>query len=142
MDNIADLLLKGLSINQYLPSKGGLMVADYPNKYGLRAYPIEDKKGNITGYGGEMLPKSVGWLGVKKDPKGLAMTEFSIGDGRGDFPTMVPTLSNDEINSIVKDKNITNSVEIKARQFANERRSQGKSPFYDPFLDALARIPK
>jgi hypothetical protein len=137
MDSISQLLLNGLATNQASPSQGGLRVADYPNPYGLRAYPK-----NGGGYGGEMLPKSTGWLGVFNTPNNGAMTEYSVGDEKGDFPSIVPTLTDSEIASIVLDKNVTKPIYDKAQIFANERRSQNQSPFYDPFLDALASLPK
>jgi len=108
------------------PSQGGLSVGDYPNPYGLRAY----QKPNGT-YGGQMMPKTTGWQGVHKNSQGQDMTEFSIGDNKGDFPSIVPTLNANELAQIVQKQNITPSAKQKAQEFADLRRSQGLSPFKD-----------
>ena len=108
------------------PSQGGLSVGDYPNPYGLRAY---QKPSGI--YGGQMMPKTTGWQGVHKNSQGQDMTEFSIGDNKGDFPSIVPTLNANELAQIVQKQNITPSAKQKAQEFADLRRSQGLSPFKD-----------
>lgn len=114
-------LLKGAK-----PEQGGLSVGNYPNPYGLRAYM------NPNGtYGGQMMPKTTGWKGVNYNPKGEAVTELSIGDDRGDFPSIVPTLNANELNQIVQKNNILPSARQKAQEFADLRRSQGLSPFKD-----------
>lgn len=51
-----------------------------------------------------------------------------------DFPTLVPTLSKEEVNTMVNDiipnnKRIPNEIMNKAIDFARERIAQGKSPF-------------
>ena len=108
------------------PQQGGLSVGDYPNPYGLRAY----QKPNGT-YGGQMMPKYTGWMGVQTNPKGQSVTEFSIGDNIGDFPSIVPTLNKTELNQIVQHGNLMPSARSKAEQWAIERRSQGLNPFKD-----------
>jgi hypothetical protein len=108
------------------PEQGGLSVGNYPNPYGLRAYQNDDST-----YGGQMMPKTTGWKGVNYNPKGEAVTELSIGDQLGDFPSIVPTLNANELNQIVQYENITPSARQKAQEFANLRRSQGLSPFKD-----------
>ena len=108
------------------PQQGGLSVGDYPNPYGLRAY----QKPNGT-YGGQMMPKYTGWMGVQTNPKGQSVTEFSIGDNIGDFPSIVPTLNKTELNQIVQHGNLMPSARAKAEQWAIERRSQGLNPFKD-----------
>jgi hypothetical protein len=108
------------------PTQGGLSVGNYPNPYGLRAY----QNPNGT-YGGQMMPKTTGWQGVNKNLQGQDVTELSIGDQRGDFPSIVPTLNANELAQIVQNQNITPSARQKAQEFANLRRSQGLSPFKD-----------
>ena len=108
------------------PSQGGLSVGNYPNPYGLRAY----QNPNGT-YGGQMMPKYTGWQGVNYNPKGQAVTELSIGDNIGDFPSIVPTLNKKELNEIVQHENIMPSARSKAEQWAIQRRSQGLNPFKD-----------
>lgn len=124
MDNYTIKLAKLLQDAQ--PEQGGLSVGNYPNPYGLRAYQ------NLNGsYGGQMMPKTTGWQGVHYNPKGQAITELSIGDDIGDFPSIVPTLNAQELAQIVQKNNITPSARQKAQEFADLRRSQGLSPFKD-----------
>jgi hypothetical protein len=118
-----------------IPNKGGLSVKNYPTPYGVRAYPITDKKGNVTGYGGEMLPKSVGWLGLlegKGKLKGSAVTEFSSEDEKGNFPLVVPTLDMNERESIAKGI-VTPEIYKKAILWRDLMQSQGESAFYNEF---------
>lgn len=107
------------------PQSGGLAYGDRPSQYGLRSYP----EGN--GYGGQMMPKSSGWLGPISDLNGNVMTEFSVGDERGDFPSIVPTLNQQELTQIISNKNVTDSAYKKAQEWANKRRAQGLNPFKD-----------
>jgi len=124
MDNYAIKLAQLLQGAQ--PEQGGLSVGNYPNPYGLRAY--QNPNGS---YGGQMMPKTTGWMGVHKNPKGQDMTEFSMEDNKGDFPSIVPTLNANELAQIVQKQNITPSARQKAQEFADLRRSQGLSPFKD-----------
>jgi len=107
------------------PQQGGLMYGNRPAPYGLRAYP-EGK-----GYGGQMMPKTSGWLGPSSDLNGNIMTEYGVGDEKGDFPSMVPTLNQEELTQIISGKNVTDSAYKKAQEWANQRRAQGLSPFRD-----------
>ncbi len=107
------------------PQSGGLAYGDRPSQYGLRSY----LEGN--GYGGQMMPKSSGWLGPISDLNGNVMTEFSVGDEKGDFPSIVPTLTQQELTQIISNKNVTDSAYKKAQEWANKRRAQGLNPFKD-----------
>ena len=116
-----------------IPSQGGLNATNYPNPYGLRAYPLQDKLGNISGYGGEYLPKSVGWLGLlegKGKEKGNMVTEFSLDDDKGSYPSVVPTLDMYERESVARGI-VTPAIEEKARAWRDYMVSQGLSPFYN-----------
>ena len=124
MDNYTLKLAKLLQGAQ--PEQGGLSVGNYPNPYGLRAY----QKPNGT-YGGQMMPKYTGWMGVQTNPKGQSVTELSIADNIGDFPSIVPTLNKKELTEIVQHENIMPSARSKAEQWAIQRRSQGLNPFKD-----------
>jgi hypothetical protein len=111
------------------PKEGGLNASNYNNPYGLRAYPLPE-----GGYGGEMLPKSTGFMGILKGTgknKGQVMTEYSTGDSRGDFPSIVPALTSKELKKILSSGVITKQAYIKAQQQADALRSQGLSPFYN-----------
>lgn len=124
MDNYTLKLAQLLQNAQ--PSQGGLSVGNYPNPYGLRAY----QNPNGT-YGGQMMPKTTGWQGIHYNPKGQAVTELSIGDDIGDFPSVVPTLNANELNQIVQYEKIIPSARQKAQEWADLRRSQELSPFKD-----------
>jgi len=69
-------------------------------------------------------------------PGGGVATEYSISvDGiEGDFPTLVPTLTKDELDLMVNDiipndKEVPDSIANKAIDFARMRQAQGLSPF-------------
>ena len=91
-------------------------------KYGLR--PDGTKKGN-------------GWLGKMKmtDGSNQDMTEYSITDGLGGkdilMPSVVPTLSRDEVNYLLGGGKVTPEITNKAIEHAKERMRQGLSPFKD-----------
>ena len=127
----AGMVLSGKSsMTTSEPRSGGLLAMNYPNPYGLRAYKKKDGT-----YGGEMLPKSVGWLGLlegKGDMKGSKVTEFSLDDERGSFPSVVPTLTPVEQEQIVRG-NITEEMLRKAMEYRDLMQSQGQSPFYNTF---------
>jgi len=119
------------------PSEGGINYRDYPNPYqnpninggGLRAYLKSDGT-----YGGEMIPKSTGLLDELHGTgpnAGKSMTEYSIGDETGDYPSLVPTLNSEDIKNVLNG-NITPEVAKKARAWSDSRKAQGMSPFYNP----------
>ena len=119
------------------PSEGGINYRDYPNPYqnpninggGLRAYLKSDGT-----YGGEMIPKSTGLLDELQGTgpnAGKSMTEYSIGDETGDYPSLVPTLNSEDIKNVLNG-NITPEVAKKAREWSDTRKSHGMSPFYNP----------
>lgn len=78
-------------------------------------------------------PKGSGFFGELPGPDGSVSTEVSIGieiDGKEvEIPTLVPTLSQEEINAVLKGGQIPDSVIQKAIAHAKMRMSQGKSPF-------------
>ena len=88
--------------------------------YGLR----EDK-----------TPKGYGFMGpIITNPQGKQMTEYAFGttDVNGqemEIPSLVPTLSPEEIDHITSGKGLTPQIEQKAVEYARQRVSEGKSPF-------------
>jgi hypothetical protein len=127
-DDAGKALSQGTMTSQS-PQAGGLLYMDYPNPYGVRAYPTKD------GYGGEMLPKSTGWLGLLQgqgDLKGSTVTELSADDSKGSFPLVVPTLTEVERNKIAKGI-VTKEMQKKAMDWRDLMQSQGLSPFYNSF---------
>jgi hypothetical protein len=128
MSDIAKILLEGLATSSQSPSNGGLRVADYPNPYGLR-------------YGDNAIPKADGWIGAHKGKNGV-MSEFSMSDERGfEYPSFVPGTTPENLKMLKKEV-ITPSQALLARQFADQQISKGESPFFDPFIEALKRLPK
>jgi hypothetical protein len=75
--------------------------------------------------------KGMGFLGDLQDGKGTHMTEFSLGteiDGKAmEIPSIVPTLTKDEIKTIVDDKTTTDAINKKAYRYAEKRLAEGKS---------------
>jgi hypothetical protein len=82
--------------------------------------------------------KGAGFLGVlagRGPNKGQAMTEFSVGveiDGQQmEIPTLVPTLTPNELNLVLNGK-ITDEIVRKAADHARARLAQGQGVFADP----------
>ena len=82
-------------------------------------------------------PKGNGWLGKLKmtDGTNRDMTEYSIGvhfDGKENLiPSIVPTLSQEEINHLRGGGDVTDEIRDKAVAHARERMQMGLSPFID-----------
>jgi hypothetical protein len=78
--------------------------------------------------------KGTGFLGVLKRPDGSVSTEISVGvnlDGKEtEIPTLVPTLTKNEINHLLNNGKPTKEIIDKAVAHAKKRMSEGKSPFY------------
>ena len=70
-----------------------------------------------------------------KRPDGKVSTEISIGvniNGKEtEIPTLVPTLTKDEIDYLLKGGKPTKEIVDKAVKHAKKRMSQGLSPFAD-----------
>jgi hypothetical protein len=110
------------------PALGGLLATNYPNPYGLRAYQMQNGL-----LGGEMMPKYIGWMGVQKgkgELKGQDITEFSVGDERGDFPSIYPNMPKHLLEMVLRGQ-VTPEIFQNAQAFANYRRNSGLSPFRD-----------
>ena len=86
--------------------------------------------------------KGTGWLGELKLPNGGVATEYTMqsdavkdADGkRIDFPTLVPTLTKDEVDMMVNDiipnnKSVPDEIVQKAVDFARMRLANGMSVF-------------
>lgn len=90
-------------------------------KDGVRHQPYQGYKGK-------------GFLGVIKGVDGRDMTEYTIGmdiDGEEvDVPTLVPTLTSEEVDMIRNEK-INESIQKKARDHALKRKKEGRSIFAD-----------
>lgn len=109
--------------------QGGLSVRNVGTPYGLRAYKNKDGS-----YGGEMMPKAEGWLGKLQNigHPGSFSTELSVEDDQGSFPSIVPTLSPEQLNKLLSLKDsdpMPRDILDVAHDFAVKRRAQGLSPF-------------
>jgi len=96
----------------------------------LRAAPDYGKRRDGT-------PKGQGFLGELKTPDGKVATELSIGieyDGKPEreIPLLVPTLTQDEVNSLLEGKAPSEDMILKAVNHARQREAEGKSVFAEP----------
>lgn len=81
--------------------------------------------------------KGMGFLGELTSPGGWTVTEYSVAEDmngrRVSFPTVVPTLSSDQINRLLRaadeERRPDEDIIQTAREHAMQRMSQGKSPF-------------
>lgn len=78
--------------------------------------------------------KGPGFLGPLKRPDGDVSTELSVGvnfDGQErEVPLLVPTLSQAEIDHLLRDGQPTDAMVDKAVAHARQRIKEGKSPFF------------
>jgi hypothetical protein len=84
-------------------------------------------------------PKGLGFLGPLKNTSGDVMTEFSIDEsinGKNvSMPTLVPTLTRDEVSAVLAMKDgdtLPANVRAKAIAFAKQRLAAGQDPFAGP----------
>ena len=75
------------------------------------------------------LPKGKGYFGPMTTSSGDVMTEYSSSDDAGDYPLVVPTLTADEIRTLLSNGELTEQMLEKAQGWADARRKMGKSPF-------------
>ena len=87
--------------------------------------------------------KGQGFFGPVGHASGKMSTELSLGAGQRTsrafthksdrlYPSMVPTLTPQELDTVVSSDEFPESVYTKARQYAEERLAQGKNPFAQP----------
>lgn len=78
-------------------------------------------------------PKGLGFFGELKRPDGSVSTELSIGVNLGghevEIPLIVPTLSREELDYLLKGGEPTRSLVDKAVEFAIQRQRAGQ-PFF------------
>lgn len=106
------------SLHSEALEKAGIDANELPKNYGLRS---------------DGSPKTSGYFGELKRPDGNISTELSIGvnlDGKEiEIPSLVPTLSNDEINYLLKGNTPTPQIVNKAVNHAKLRMTQNKDVF-------------
>jgi len=105
------------------------------DRHGIRD---SSKKAAPHGFRGDGTPKGLGFFGLLKRPDGKVSTELSIGVDFGDgemlIPSLVPTLTKKEIDSLLKMKRgemPSKAIMDKAVAHAIERMQGGQSPFFD-----------
>jgi len=108
----------------------------------LSPVPYNPKKSQGKRRGGG--DKGPGFLGVLKRPDGDYSSELSIGvDINGkeiEIPTMVPTLSREEVKlllSLKEGQKVPDSIVEKAIQHAKKRMDEGKDVFYNESQNPL-----
>ncbi len=99
---------------------------------------VEQKQGTVSNNFGNRedgTKKGNGWLGQLKTKDGEISTELSIGveiDGKETLiPSLVPTLTKDEIDYLLSGGEPTDKIVKKATDHAMKRIRAGKSPFKD-----------
>ena len=79
--------------------------------------------------------KGPGFLGTLQRPDGKVSTEISIGtefdDFKGEIPSLVPTLTQSEIDHLLSGGEMTDEIVAKAVDHARQRMTSGKSPFQE-----------
>jgi len=116
---------------------GGLLseMSSPPKGVGLLAAAAGQPPKTFYGYRPDGSIKGAGFMGELKRPNGDISTELSIGvnfDGREhEIPTLVPTLTQKEINHLLLGNAPTEPIVRKAVEHARMRMSQGNSPFAD-----------
>jgi hypothetical protein len=99
---------------------------------------VDRAVGTDYGYGkrADGTNKGKGFLGELKRPDGDVSTEISVGVNIGgkemEIPTLVPTLTKQEINHLLAGGDPTEAIIQKAVGHAKTRIAQGKSPFAQP----------
>ena len=111
-----------------------IVLPERKNKYaGLWDVPGSPTTIQIDNLRPDGTRKGMGFLGPLQRPDGKISTELSIGvnfDGKETLiPTLVPTLTKDEINDLLTDGPITDSIRNKAIEHARQRMALGKNPF-------------
>lgn len=135
LDNYSAYGLQAVDDGKYLVTlgnsalhdpKGNAVVIDMNKPFGLRP---------------DGTSKGTGYLGVLNLPNGDVATEYSmqsdavkVNGQRIDFPTLIPTLTKDEVSLMVNDiipngKPVPDDVAQKAVDFALKRISEGKNVF-------------
>ena len=76
--------------------------------------------------------KGKGYFGMLPSSEGFS-TEISMTDDAGrSFPSLVPTLTQEEVNYLLRGNMPTDDMYRKAEMWANSRQAQGMSPFASP----------
>ena len=120
------------SFFQQAKETAGTFAGDVAEGY-KQIFSSFQQKPTPEGFRADSTKKGLGYFGELKRPDGQVSTEISIGveiDGKEiEIPTLVPTLTQDEINYLLKGGEPTDDIVDKAVKHAKERIKYGKSPF-------------
>jgi len=73
-------------------------------------------------------PKGNGYMGGMPSADGRMMTEYTMDDNKGQYPSMVPTLGAEDLKTISKGE-MTPEINDKARAYRDANVAAGQSPF-------------
>lgn len=116
-----------------------LDLAEYADQLFPQQNADESWRGKDYGYGqrGDGSFKGPGFMGELARPDGGISTELSItvnlGGKEVDIPTLVPSLTKDEVDTMLKlkpEERIPKGIVDKAVAHAKKRIDDGKSPFF------------
>jgi hypothetical protein len=79
------------------------------------------------------MPKGKGYFGGLLAKDNNLSTEISATTDIGSFPLLVPTLTKNEVELLLKEQEPTEEILKKAEDFAKQRISMGLDPFASPF---------
>ena len=118
------------------PYNGGLNATNRPIPFGLRAFKLPDES-----YGGQMMPKGIGFHGLIQGLNGNNITEYSMGGVNRQplFPSVTENLYEGQINDIKQleggllgwDSDEAKRLEEHAYKEYLRRQSLGQEAFYD-----------
>ena len=120
----------------------------------LKSFEVSDWQPNLKDKREDGSLKGAGYFGTLKRPDGGVSGEISIGvdlgNGETTIPTMVPTLSKEELNYLLttpehkifeEDPKMFKSIQQKAIAHAKERMLYGKPVFAEPHEEGTHEQP-
>ena len=118
-------------------SAGGLQASNYPAPYGLRAFTLSNGS-----YGGQMMPKTTGWMGEIPSLQGGSITEYSLGGNTPSEPfypmvtenMTMPMISNlQKLEAGLLSDRSTEAEQLRRNAYENylRKKALGQSAFKD-----------
>lgn len=118
-------------------SAGGLQASNYPAPYGLRAFTLPNGS-----YGGQMMPKTTGWMGEIPSLQGGSITEYSLGGNTPSEPfypmvtenMTMPMVSNlQKLEAGLLSDRSTEAEQLRRNAYENylRKKALGQSAFKD-----------
>lgn len=111
-------------------SQPDLLPQGAPMRLPKKELSLEEKLSNLASQPLKRARvKGPGFFGNLQHITGMPSTEISIGIDNMEVPSLVPTLTRDEINFLLQGNKPSKKIADKAAEYAKMRASQGKSPF-------------